>query len=183
MRARVVFGKLLRLFEHGFAIVGVVFVLYALFFEASVIVSPSMAPTLKGTRVEDGDWVLSERLSYRLRNPRRWEIVTIVRDDGLRVMKRVAGLPGEHVSQQRGGPLCVDDRPVQMPKTVDLKFLRYGNLADGKQAPCGDGYYVLGDDTRDSDDSRFSGPIPRARIKGRAVLIVWPLSRIGFLRG
>jgi len=42
-------------------------------------------------------------------------------------------------------------------------------------------YHVLGDDTRDSQDSRFDGPIPTDQIKARAWLIVWPFSRIGFV--
>lgn len=182
-RARRVFGRLLRLAEHALATVGALFLIYVAFFEASTIVSPSMAPTLKGTSVDDGDWVLTEKLTYRLRSPRRWDVVTISRDDGLRMMKRVAGLPGERVAQPRNGPFLVNGKPAEMPKAVDLKFLRYGNLTEPEPVPCGDGYYVLGDDTRDSDDSRFIGPVARKRIVGRAWLIFWPLSRIGFVRG
>ena len=48
--------------------------------------------------------------------------------------------------------------------------------------PCGSGYYVLGDDLKDSDDSRFNGPVPADRIMGRAWLIVWPMKRLGWVR-
>ena len=39
-------------------------------------------------------------------------------------------------------------------------------------------YFVMGDNRSDSQDSRFFGPIPRSLIVGRAVLRIWPLSRI-----
>jgi len=60
--------------------------------------------------------------------------------------------------------------------------VRYGNLTEGKPVPCGDGYYVLGDDLKDSDDSRFNGPVPPHRILGRAWLIVSPRNRFGWVR-
>jgi len=180
-RAWPLMRRLLRFTERCFALIGMLFVAYALFFDVTVIVSSSMSPTLKGANVSDGDWVLSERVSYHLRSPRRWDVVTYIRDDGARLMKRIAGLPGENIEQPRQGPLLINGQPVTMPTSVDLHFLRYGNLAADKPVPCGEGYYVLGDDTRDSDDSRFNAPIPRDRIVGRAWLIVWPLSRIGFV--
>ena len=46
---------------------------------------------------------------------------------------------------------------------------------------CADGWYVLGDDSRDSEDSRYEGAIPRASVTGRAWLVVWPWRRIGFV--
>jgi signal peptidase I len=48
--------------------------------------------------------------------------------------------------------------------------------------PCGDGYYVLGDELKDSDDSRFNGPVPARRVMGRACRVVWPWKRAGWIR-
>ena len=59
------------------------------------------------------------------------------------------------------GQLVIDGREVACPASLDIKYLRFGNLIEGKPIPCGDGYYVLGDDLKDSDDSRFNGPVPR----------------------
>ena len=52
---------------------------------------------------------------------------------------------------------------------------------DKPPAECGDGYFVLGDDTRDSQDSRFEGPVERRRIVGRVWLRIWPPRRIGWV--
>src|SRR5690242_18106932 len=89
--------RLLRWSERCFAILGLLAVLYVLMFDISTIISPSMSPTLRGTNIDNGDRVLTEKVSYRFRNPRRWEVITFLNNEGQRVMKRVIGLPGETV--------------------------------------------------------------------------------------
>ncbi len=174
--------KILRWTERILALTGLAFLLFFLTCDLSIMYSGSMQPTLKGTSVYNGDWVLSEKPTYWWRNPRRWEVVTMIYADGRRVMKRVAGLPGERVSQTHSfQPIEINGQPVEMPDSVDLKFLRLGNLCRDQPVECGDGYYLLGDDTVDSDDSRFLGPVSRNLIVGRACLIVWPRGRIGWV--
>ena len=46
--------------------------------------------------------------------------------------------------------------------------------------PAGE-YLMLGDNRTDSSDSRVFGPVSRSLFVGRAFILVWPLSRIGFL--
>ena len=167
---------------RGLAFFGAVVGLYWLTLDLSVIVSPSMSPTLQGTCIDDGDRVLTEKISYRFRSPRRWEVVTFLNSAGEKRMKRVVGLPGESVHMPHRNDLLIDGRQVEPPfAAADHEYLRYGNLTDGKPVPCGDGYYVLGDDLKDSDDSRFNGPVPLKRILGRAWLIVGPYRRLGFV--
>jgi len=156
--------------------------LYFVAFDLSVVFSESMSPALQGTSFANGDCVLTEKISYRLRAPQRWEVVTFIDDTGLRVMKRVVGLPGEQIRLRRGQPLEIDGRPLDIPERLPyLHYIPYGNLADGKPVACGTGYYLLGDDSRDSNDSRFEGSVPRAKILGRAWLIVGPRPRYGFV--
>ena len=165
-----------------FAVVGIVLSLYHLGFHYSCVTSPSMSPTLQGTSFDDGDWVLTERLSYMLRDPRRWEVVTIRRNDGLQVMKRVIGLPGERLQVLRGGRIIINGIEVTPPEAIQqIKYFPIGNIFLNKIYDCGDGYYVLGDDTLDSDDSRYHGSISRAEIIGRAWLILAPGDRRGFI--
>ena len=141
-----------------------------------------MSPTLKGDSFHNGDWILTEKLNYWLRAPRRWEVVTFRNKEGSQIMKRVIGLPGETVAI-RDRRLQVDGETLIRPPTVPIvKYYAYGNLFRGKPAACGDGYYVLGDDSKDSQDSRFEGPLDPDHITGRAWLIVWPPERMGWVK-
>lgn len=166
---------------RGFAVFGAIVAIYWLTLDISVVVSPSMSPTLQGTSVDNGDRVVTEKVSYWFRAPRRWEVITFTNAVGEKRMKRVAGLPGENVQMLTLRELLIDGQPIEIPPSLNNKYLRYGNLKDGKPLPCGDGYYVLGDDLRDSDDSRFNGPTPATHVVGRAWLIVWPFARFGFV--
>jgi signal peptidase I len=174
--------RVMRWGERGFAVVGFFAVVYVLTLDVSVIASPSMQPTLQGTGIDNGDHVVTEKVTRWFRRPRRWEVIAFTRDDGTKVMKRVAGMPGESVQLTTEGRLLVDGRPVEIPSSLNQKFLGYGNLGARRPVPCGGGYYVLGDDSKDSDDSRFNGSIDPDRVVGRAWFIVWPLSRCGFVR-
>jgi signal peptidase I len=173
--------KALRWAEHGLAAFGLLVLVYCLTLDLSVVTSGSMKPTLRGENAEEGDWVLTEKVSYRFRNPRRWEVAAIDKADGIHVMKRVVGLPGEEVSLV-DGHVCIDGQEAGRPEPLrDMEYLAVARLFPGRRVECGRGYCVLGDDTRDSQDSRFEDPIPRDRIVGRAWLRVWPPKRIGWV--
>lgn len=170
-----------RAVEHALAVVGGGFILYHLFFDLSVMTSPSMAPTLQGSSLTNGDWILSERLTLLFRDLQRWEIVTFENEEGLRIMKRVVGLPHESVSLEQNR-IHINGEP--QPRPAHLRAVRYypfGNLSTRRSVACGEGYYVLGDNSRDSQDSRFEGPVAPKQIRGRACCILWPPSRITWL--
>ncbi len=176
------FRKILRWVERVLAIMGLFFVIYFVAFNFSFVISGSMSPTLQGENLKSADCVLSEKITYWFRNPRRWELVMYHNEeDGIQIMKRVAGLPGETISI-KGKWISVNGSPIERPPS--LKFLRYypyGNMEKGAKVSCGTGYYVLGDFTTDSQDSRFEGPLAPERIRARPWLTVWPLSRFGFI--
>ena len=173
-----------RCFEqvrNALAIFGLVFIIYHLCFRVSVISSGSMGPTLSDEGQPGSDWLLSERVTYLFRNPRRWEVVQFETNDHLLVAKRVAGMPSEWISIQ-DGHVNINGKLAPYPESLKwLKHIPYGNLYRSKAAACGNGYFVLGDDTRDSADSRMDGPVAPKRILSRTWLIVWPPSRIGFV--
>ncbi len=171
----------LRWGEHLLASVGAVLVIYHLGFELTVMISPSMSPTLQGTSKENGDWILTERVSYWFREPRRWEVVRFDLADGTPVMKRVVALPGETVALKKF-QLIINDAAVPQPDAIaHLKYYSYGNVSHGRTFTNRHGYYVLGDDSVDSLDSRYEGTIPQEKIAGRVWLRVWPPSRIGLV--
>ncbi len=174
--------RLLRLFfrsvERLLAVVGLSFLIYHFFFHYSCITSNSMKPTLQGTSFDNGDQVLTERVSYWFREPRRWEVLTIRRNDGLVVMKRLVALPGEKLQVLPDGMVVINGQEVAPPPELDfLEYIPVVNIFDRKVFDCKDGYYVLGDYTLDSDDSRYNGTISREEILGRAWIILGPEGR------
>jgi signal peptidase I len=172
-----------RFARNLFAFIGLILVVYYLFFNVTVIYSDSMSPTLKGNETSERDYVLTEKISYLLREPRRWEIVRYQTDDELStlVMKRVVGLKGETISIKDHW-ININGKPIERP--IGLEFLKYyavGDLFGGKEVDCDGGYFMLGDDSKDSYDSRFTGIIKSDIIEGRAWMIIWPPSRIRLL--
>ena len=172
----------LRKVEHVFAVLGVMWVWFHFTLMSSVIVSPSMAPTLQGKSWSDGDRVLTELVTYRVRSPRRWEVITFRRSDGMIVMKRVVGLPGETVQMRHRGELVINGQVVERPASLNhLRYIPVGNLWEDAAVECRSGYFLLGDDSKDSEDSRYDGPIPASWVVGRAWVIVRPWSRFGWV--
>ena len=172
----------MRQLEHCLALIGLGTIVYFSCFDLSRVTSDSMKPTLLGENVRSGDLVLTERVSRWFRQSRRWEVITLRRDDGVQVMKRVVGLPGEKIQMRRGGQIVIDGEEIAAPDA--LRFLKYvpvDKVSENKSVDCGDGYFVLGDHTLDSDDSRYNGPVRPAEMIGRAWLILAPAARRGFI--
>ena len=169
--------------------------------QAFYIPSESMEPTLNV-----GDRVLVNKVVYHLHPPRRGDIIVfedpkgevIHRNpvsallhwltEGLGVssnpekdfIKRVIGLPGEEVELH----LCVvyvDGQPLEEPY---LPENRGSQCEYGPTRVPAKSLFVLGDNRGNSRDSRFGlGMIPYDKVIGRAFVIIWPPSRIGWLHG
>jgi signal peptidase I len=173
--------RFLRGAERVFAVIGLCFVIYHLGFELTVMTSGSMAPALQGTSYSNGDRILVEKITGCFRTPKRWEIYFLYDADGTPVAKRIVGLPGERVSIKGNSVYIngIENRPPQ--RLQSLKYYPLGNLARDHEVECGNDYFVLGDDSKDSYDSRYLGPVTPAQLRGRAWCILWPFSRVGFV--
>lgn len=132
----------------------------------------SMSPVLK-----NGDVVLINRIVYDARKPKRGEIIAF-RPNGNEnahyCIKRVVGLPGETV-QIKDGKIYIDGK-VQKKNiyTLDLDF---AGIAEKKLTLGETEYFVLGDNSAGSDDSRLAdiGNVKREDIGGK----VWFVTNIG----
>ncbi len=174
--------RVFRIVERGLAIMGLVLLIYTVGFRIDVMTSGSMSPTLQGNGKPGSDWVLSEYVSHALRHPRRWELVAFRNEEGLQIMKRVVGLPGEKVEMKKDGTVLIDGTAIERPASLSkLEYIACGTVAEGKVVQTGSGYFLLGDYARDSEDSRWEKPLQPEAMNGRPWLIVWPLSRFGFV--
>ena len=90
-------------------------------------------------------------------------------------VKRVVGLPGETV-EVRGGIVLVDGKALQEP------YLQRKDSSDAPPLTLGEKeYYVIGDNRRNSNDSRSWGAVPEDHIVGRVWLVYWPWNDIHFV--
>lgn len=90
-------------------------------------------------------------------------------------IKRVIGLQGD-VVEGRDGSVFVNDIRLEEPylKQPDLPIRPFGPVIVPP-----DSLFVMGDNRRASQDSRFFGPIPTDDVVGKAFVIIWPIGRAG----
>jgi signal peptidase I len=94
-------------------------------------------------------------------------------------IKRVVGLPGDHLSI-RNGHVIRNGKPERDAYIEQCDGDAACNFPQTIRVPRGE-YYMMGDNRPDSEDSRFWGPVPRAWIIGKAFFTYWPPDRIGLL--
>ena len=93
----------------------------------------------------------------------------------------MVGLPGEEISI-KNNEIHINGTPLTKPKKLQsINYLGYGSLANGRQMNCGRGYFLLGDASVDSYDSRFTGVVTRERFRGRVLCILSPRAHAGFV--
>ncbi len=137
-----------------------------------VVDGTSMINTL-----HDGDRVFVNKLSYRLHDPNRGDVVVLHQREGAEqrdLIKRVIALPGEEI-EVRSCQVLIDGRQLEEPY-LDPEVVQPGN--------CGGDYppteidenhvFVMGDNRGGSQDSRDLGPIDEDELVGRAFVVFWP---------
>lgn len=141
-------------------------------FQPFLVKGASMEPSF-----HDGDYLIIDELSYRLREPSRGEVVVFRYpfDPSQRFIKRLIGLPGETMEIKNGQVDIVDSngQAVALKETYISNILP---LTDNIKVPLkADEYFVMGDNRSHSFDSRKWGILPRDYIIGRVVIRAWPL--------
>ena len=142
--------------------------------DSRVIPTSSMVPT-----IQVNDRVIMWRLSYSLNNePSRGDIVVFDApaelNESTDLIKRIIGLPGETV-EIKNGLVYINDEPLSEDYINDQPNYTYEKVT----VPL-DSYFIMGDNRNNSVDSHlWQNPfLPEDNIKGKAVFIYWPLSRI-----
>jgi signal peptidase I len=177
-----------------FTIAGAVLIVFAL--KAWVvnpyrIPSSSMEPTLHCAKPAQGcesrfsDRVLANRFVYRFRDPKRGEIIVfktppeaaIRCGSGGTFVKRLIGLPGDRVSE-RDGYVYIDGARLDEPYLKADRRDSEPPRTWPRVAP--DHYFFMGDNRRESCDSRSWGSVPRKNLIGEVFFVYWPPNRLGF---
>lgn len=130
----------------------------------------------------DGDNLIVDKISYRLRKPKRYEIIVFPYryQENTYYIKRIIGLPGEKV-QIIDGYVYIDNEKLDEHYGREV-MLKAGIAAEpiylGE-----DEYFVLGDNRNYSSDSRETsvGVLHRDELIGRAWIRIWPLKNFGVI--
>lgn len=132
----------------------------------------------------DGEFLLTDKISYRLREPKRGEVV-IFRAPGreeVDFIKRIVGLPGERLKIENGRLVVNGEVLAETYLPEDSLTITGSYFDEGEEIILPDNaYFVFGDNRSHSSDSREWGPVPAENIVGRAWLRYWPLTKFGLI--
>jgi signal peptidase I len=152
-----------------------------------------------------GDHLLADKVSWNFVPPQRGQVI-IFKTNGIQgigrgpngedvfYIKRLAGLPGDElrIAQPK---LFINGRE---PERVAFKqvesgqdgYAGYWNELSAKYLKTSAstfkvpvrGYFALGDNSANSLDSRYWGPVPARNVEGKAAFIYWPFTHFGFVQ-
>ena len=153
------------------------------------IPSSSMEPTLHCARPAPGclarfsDRVLACRFCYDFWSPKRGDIVVFntppraaeICGSGGVFVKRLIGLPGD-TWEERNGYVYINGKKLNEPY---IQPSRRDHESGLWKVPQGH-YFFMGDNRKESCDSRRWGSVSRSAIIGKVFMTYWPPNRISF---
>lgn len=189
-----------------FPVILAVFLLRSFLVEPFRIPSGSMIPTLL-----TGDFILVNKFSYGIRlpilntkivnigEPKRGDVMVFryPEDPSTDYIKRVIGLPGDHIvyrdktlfingveaKQRPIGPYTDFPTGIPLPSRLEVEALDgrehnlvihpgfFGRLERGEWTVPQGSYFVMGDNRDNSNDSRAWGFVPEENLVGKAFMI------------
>ncbi|MBN2120129.1 MAG: signal peptidase I [Candidatus Omnitrophica bacterium] len=158
------------------------------FFEFYKIPTSSMVATLiPGDRILVGKIIYGPRIPFvgvripGYRKPQRGEVIVFISppEKSKAYVKRIVGFGGEEVEISQGS-IYIDGREITDPRIRKNFYYNFGKFGqEGKVTKIpDDSYFVLGDNSASSRDSRHWGFVPAKDVLGKAILIWWPPKRI-----
>ena len=139
--------------------------------ELYIVDGPSMRPTL-----QHEERLVVNKFIYKIRNPEKGEILIFKypRDTSRDFIKRVIATGGDTI-EIKEGRVYVNDQMLKEDYILEKTRTEYPKVT----IPEGT-VFVMGDNRNNSDDSRFAdvGFVPLDLIKGKAVVVFWPLDNI-----
>ena len=136
----------------------------------------------------ESDKILVDKISYRFHPPKRGDVVVFKypEDPKKDFVKRLIAFSGETV-EIRDGAVFINDHQVEDSTVISHNFYYnredwpYGRAGQKFKVPA-NSFFVLGDNSAQSSDSRNWGFVPKKNLLGRAFLIWWPPKRVGLIQ-
>jgi len=139
---------------------------------------------------QDHEYVLTDKLTYKFRNPRRGEVVIFKapphpRDE---YIKRLIALPGEKI-KIKNNQIIIYNQEHPTGFVLNENYLTDEVVTRGKSeippdkiVAIPEGHYlVFGDNRENSSDSRHWGEVKEEYLVGRAVVRIWPPTALGMV--
>lgn len=159
-------------------IIGLTYLIITFVGQRTMVSGSSMETTLS-----DGDQLIVDKISYRFRDPKRYDIVVFPYkyEKNTYYIKRIIGLPGETV-QIIDGYVYINGK--ELDEHYGKEVMEEAGIAEEPITLGDDEYFVLGDNRNNSQDSRAAnvGVLHREDLLGRAWVRIWPLDRFGVIR-
>lgn len=135
---------------------------------------------LYGAKIPFTDWRLP-----KVRSPQRGDVVVFIYPENPKkdFIKRLVGLPGDIV-EIKDGVILINDKPIAEDSFSKRFYYNRGDFGNEGQkitVPA-DSYFMLGDNSASSQDSRYWGFVPHENILGKAFIIYWPLNRVRIIQ-
>ncbi len=139
-----------------------------------------------------GQYILTDKFTYRLREPKRGEVIVFKYplNTSYDYIKRIIALPGERIqlknnqvilyNAQNANGLVLDESKYLAPNTptAGRDFINEGDIVTVPK----DNYFVMGDNRKESSDSRVWGFVPKEDIIGKSFFRYWPFTEIGLIK-
>jgi signal peptidase I len=126
--------------------------------------------------LQDGQFVVVNKLAYALQDPQRGDIIVFnfPLNPERRFIKRIIGLPGDHVQVQEG-QVFIDGKLQNEPyRAVPPAYNDQWDVGLNE-------VFVLGDNRNNSSDSQNWGALALEDIIGKAFLVYWPMDSMGWI--
>ena len=146
-----------------------------------IVSGASMDPTFA-----TGEYLIVDQLSYHVGNPTRGQVAIFKypKDETKYFIKRVIGLPGETVIIN-GTNVIIKNKEHPDGFTLNEPYISLNNEKEDTQTTTlkpGE-YFVMGDNRKESFDSRSWGILPRDLIIGTPFVRLFPANKISIFPG
>jgi signal peptidase I len=167
-------------------------VIRAFVVQAFKIPTGSMRPTLlENDRILVNKFIYGAQIPFirvrlpAVREPKRGDIIVFKypEDPKKDFIKRLIASGGETV-EIIGGKIAINGTIIKDGILNNINYCNFGPYGQEgmKVRVPKDCYFVLGDNSMSSKDSRYWGFVPKRNLEGEAFFIFWPIKRIGTIK-